>query len=249
MIRLPALLLAALAFPAFLPAQLTTTLSAESARAFDDYVNAAEAGFDWRCHVPVDKRGVTIIPGGPTPLIELPDALIHDWVAAVFVRDVTVEQVLEVLQSYADYKRLYAPHITDSKVLSHHDNQWSINLELYRKAVFTARLDSEYNVEYRKLGQERWGMLSRSTRIAEVEDGVALPVGTGHGFLWRLNAYWVLEQRPHGVYIECRAISMSRGVPAGFGWALKGVVARVPRESLRDTLEATVRALKKEEAK
>ena len=244
MIRFPTLVFAALALPALLPAQLTTTLSPESARSFDDYVKAAEAEFDWQCHVPLDKHGVSIIPGGPSPLIELPDALIHDWVAAVFVRDTTVEQVLAILQSYGDYKRLYPSQISDSKVYSRDGNQWRIYLKLYRKAVFTAHLATEYNVEYRRLGEGRWGMLSRSTKVAEVEDGEVLPVGTGHGFLWRLNAYWLLEQRPTGVYIECRAISMSRDVPAGLGWALKGVVARVPRESLRDTLEATVRALK-----
>ncbi len=237
---MPALI--ALTMAGLLPAQ-RTTLSAESARAFDRYVTAAEADFDWRSHVPIDKEGVTIIPGGPNPLIQLPDALIHDWVAAVFVRSATVEQVLAILQSYGDYKRLYAPQITDSKVYSHHDNQWRIYLKLYRKAVFTANLASEYDVEYRWLSEGRWGMLSHSTKVAEVEDGVVLPVGTGHGYLWRLNAYWVLEQRPQGVYIECRAISMSRDVPVGLGWALKPVVAKLPRQSLRDTLESTVRAL------
>ena len=245
MIHLPILAFVALTLPALLGAQLTTRLSSESSRAFDDYVKGAEAGFDWRDHVPLDKHGVKIIPGGLNPTIELPDAIIHDWVAAEVVRNVTVEQVLAVLQSYDDYKRLYAAQITDSKVYNHHDNQWRIYLKLYKKEILTANLATEYNVEYRRLSEGRWVMLSRSTKIAEVEDGVLLPVGTGHGFLWRLNAYWVFEQRREGVYIECRAISMSRDVPVGLGWALKGVAAKLPRESLHDTLEATARALTK----
>ena len=163
--------------------------------------------------------------------------------AAVSVKNATVEQVLAVLQSYGDYKRLYASQITDSKVYSHHDNQWRIYLKLYKKEVFTAHLATDYDVEYRWLSEGRWGMLSHSTKIAEVENGVLLPVGTGHGYLWRLNAYWVLEQRREGVYIECRAISMSRDVPVGLGWALKNVVAKLPREALRDTLMSTARAL------
>jgi hypothetical protein len=235
----------ALALPALHGSPLTTRLSSESARAFDDYVKGAEAGFDWRDHVPLYKHGVKIIPGGLNSTIELPDAIIHDWVAAEVIRNVTVEQVLGVLQSYDDYKRLYAAQITDSKVYSHHDNQWRIYLKLYKKEILTANLATEYDVEYRRLSKGRWVMLSHSTKVAEVEDGVLLPVGTGHGFLWRLNAYWVMEQRPEGVYIECRAISMSRDVPVGLGWALKGVAARLPRESLRDTLEATARALTK----
>jgi len=234
----------ALALPALSGSPLKTKLSTESARAYDDYVKGAEAGFDWRGHVPTAGHGVKVIPGSLNPTIELPDAIIHDWVAAELVRDVTVEQVLRVLQSYSNYARLFAPEIADSKVYSHHDNEWKIYLKLHKRAILTANLDTEYNVEYRCLGEGRWAMLSHSTKVAEVEDGVVLPVGTGHGFLWRLNAYWMLEQRPEGVYIECRAISMSRDVPAGFGWALRGVVARLPRESLRDTLESTARALK-----
>jgi len=242
-IRSPIIAFVTLALPALAGAPLTTKLSAESTRAFDDYVKDAEAGFDWRDHVPLDKHGVKIIPGGLNPTIELPGAIIHDWVAAELVRNVTVEQVLAVLQSYNDYKRLYASQITDSKVYSHHDNQWRIYLKLYKKEILTANLATEYNVEYRCLSEGRWAMLSHSTKVAEVADGVLLPVGTGHGFLWRLNAYWVLEQRPEGVYIECRSISMSRDVPVGLGWAFKGVVTRLPQESLRDTLEATARAL------
>ncbi len=224
-------------------AELTTKLSPDSVRAFDDYVRTAEAGLDWHQHVPLDKHHITMTPGFRSPLVELPDAMIHDWVGAVLVRHATVEQVLAVLQSYDDYKRVYAPQITDSKVFSHLDNHWKIYLKLYKKDLFTTNLASEYDVEYRPLTGARWGMLSRSTKIAEEEDGVLLPEGTGHGFLWRLNAYWLLEPRAEGVYVECRAISMSRDVPAGLGWALKGVVSRVPRESLRNTLEATVRAL------
>ena len=243
-IRVPILAFVVLALPALHGSPLITRLSTESARAFDDYVKDAEAGFDWRGHVPLDKHGVKIIPGGLNSTTALPDAIIHDWVAAEVVRNVTVEQVLAVLQNYSDYKRLYASQITDSKVYSHHDNQWRIYLKLYKKEIFTANLATEYDVEYRRLSENRWVMLSHSTKVAEIEDGVVLPVGTGHGFLWRLNAYWVLEQRPQGVYIECRAISMSRDVPVGLGWALRGVVAKLPRESLRDTLESTARALK-----
>jgi hypothetical protein len=243
-ICLPTLAFVALALPALLHAQLTTKLSSESVRAFDDYIKAAEAEFDWRGHIPLDKKGVTIIPGGLNPTIQLPDALIHDWVAAVVVRNTTVEQVLAVLQSYSDYKRIYASQISESTVFSHYGNYWKIYLKLCRKAIVRANLATEYDVEYRWLNKRRWAMISHSTKVAEVDGGRVLPVGTGHGYLWRLNAYWVLEQRPEGVYIECRAISMSRDIPAGLRWAIKPMITSVPRRSLQDTIEATVRALR-----
>jgi hypothetical protein len=86
-------------------------------------------------------------------------------------------------------------------------------------------------------------MTSRSTSIREVDDGRTLPVGTGRGFLWRLNAYWLIEPRPNGVYIECRTISLSRDVPFGLGFAVGPFVRSLPPESLQATLDATVRAL------
>ena len=220
-----------------------TRLSPENDRAFDDYIKALQPKLDWQAHVALDKPGVALIAGATPPTVDLKGAIIHDWLAAVLAPRATVQELLAVLQSYNDYKRLYLPQVTDSKLNSHDGNLWRVYLKLYKKKLFTANLVTEYEIEYRRLGEGRWGILSHSTKVAEVDGGHELPVGRGHGFLWRLNAYWVLEQRPEGVYIECHAISLSRDVPTGLGWAMKPMVTSVPRESLRDTLEATVRAL------
>ena len=106
-------------------------------------------------------------------------------------------------------------------------------------------LDSEYKVDYRALDGGRWAKASHSTRINEVQFGKPQPDGTGIGFLWRMNAYWIIEPQPGGVYLECRSISMSRDIPPGLGWMVKPMVTSLPKESLRDTLTATARALMK----
>ena len=257
--RLTTAVFVVFAFPGLLPAQLMTRLSPENDRAFDDYIKGVEAKLDGRAHVmlgtpgALDQPAVTMVPGATPPTVDLKGAIIHDWRGAVLAPGATLpgatlpsstlDKLLAVLQSYNDYPRLYAPRITASKVYSHEGNLWRVYLQLYKKKLFTANLATEYEIEYRPLGPGRWAILSRSTKVAELDGGRELPVGQGHGFLWRLNAYWLLEQRPEGVYIECHAISMSRDVPAGLGWAMKPMVTSVPRESLRDTLEATVRAL------
>ncbi len=99
-------------------------------------------------------------------------------------------------------------------MLGHTGNRWRLFLRLVKKKVLTVTLDSEYEAEYRSLGHGRWAKLSRSIKLTEVSGGKELPVGTGHGFLWRLNSYWLVEPRPNGVYLECRSISLSRGIPA-----------------------------------
>ena len=66
---------------------------------------------------------------------------------------------------------------------------------------------------------------------------------TGYGFLWRLDSYWRFEERDGGVYVECRAISLTRDVPRGLGWIIEPIVRKLPGQSLIDTLQATRQAL------
>ena len=65
------------------------------------------------------------------------------------------------------------------------------------------------------------------------------PAGHDSGFLWRMNAYWRLEEADGGVYAECVSVTLSRGVPTGLGWLINPFVRDMPRESLEATLEAT----------
>jgi hypothetical protein len=89
-------------------------------------------------------------------------------------------------------------------------------------------------------------MTSRSARMAEVDGDRELPAGKGHGFLWNFNAYWLIEQQPEGVYLECRTRSLSRAVPFLLAPVIRPFVSGIPRESLRTTMDATVRALRGE---
>jgi len=70
------------------------------------------------------------------------------------------------------------------------------------------------------------------------------PPDTGYGFLWRLYSYWRLQEREDGVYVECRAVSLTRDVPFGLGWVIEPIIQKLPKESLINTLEATRRALR-----
>jgi hypothetical protein len=132
--------------------------------------------------------------------------------------------------------------VTESKLLRHDGDLWQIHLRMVKKQVFTVILNGDFDVQYRPLGNNRWSVISRSTRITEMDGDRELPPGTSRGFLWRINSYWLVEPRPEGVYLECRAISLSRGIPFGLGLA-QPYLTTVPRESLQSTMEATLRAL------
>lgn len=233
-----------LALPIAAAAQFNTTLSPHTNEAFDAYLKAAEPQMKGTArYAQLKPNEVRVEPARDDGSIDVKDGIVHDWVAATFVPGATVEQALVVLQNYPAYKTIYKPEIIDSKLLSHTGEEWRVYLKIVKTKVLTAILNTEYDVKYRDLGSGRWGMTSRSTKIAEVDDGKELPLGTGHGFLWRLNAYWVIEPRANGVYLECRSISLSRNIPFGLGGIVGPFVNSLPTESLQATLNSTVKAL------
>jgi hypothetical protein len=230
-----------------LPAQfITTHLSPRTDQAFEDYRKAAEAKLDWNPrYVSGLKAGeIAIAPKSGQGSTDVPDGLVHDWIAAAVVPHSTAEQVIGVLQNYAAYKNVYSPDVIDSKLVRREGDLWHVHLKLLKKKVLTAQLNAEFEVEYHSLGNGRWSVISRSTRIAEIDGKRELPIGESQGFLWRVNQYWLIEPRPEGVYMECRIISLSRDIPTGLAWMVKPFVTSVPKESLYDTMQDTMRALR-----
>jgi hypothetical protein len=235
-------ILALSALPRALPAQIKILVHLLPAtnQAFDKYVAAAEAKMDGKPLKPTGE--LTGIGGSP---INIEGGMIHDWVGGILVPGASVEKALAMFQDYGDYKKTFAPEVIDSRLLTHDGAHWTTALRISRRNVFTVTFDTEYSVQYRKLDAGRWAIESRSTRIRELDDdNQPLPEGTAQGFLWRLNSYWLIEPRPEGVYLECRAISLSRDIPAGLGWIVKPMIASVPRDSLRATVEEARNALR-----
>ena len=239
-------------------------LRPETSAAFDRYILHAEArvaaqvksdpGFLWadtagrraglrRGEVASEARiarGELKVAGG----------LIHDWIGAVYIPGVSIAEVVALLQNYDNHKNVYAPEVIDSRVLFRHDNDFRVALRLLKRKVITVVLNTEHEVHYQQLTPTRWQSRSASTRIAEVHEPGRrnerdLPPGTGHGFLWRLNTYWTMQERDAGAYVECEAISLSRDVPKGLAWLIEPIVRTLPRESLGNTLRATRSALMK----
>lgn len=243
----------------------TVHLRPQTLGAFDAYVREAETAMEetlhgsflWSDFEPErarQVRGGEVVAQywlGPEP-VKVPNGLIHDWIAAAFIPDSTVEDVLAVIQNYDNHKNFYKPDVIDSKLVSRRGNHFQIYLRLLKKRILTVVLDTEHDVNYRALDRARWVCRSETTRIAEVENAGkgeerVLPPDTGHGFLWRLNSYWRFQSRDAGVVVECRAISLTREVPFGLGWAIEPIIQKLPKESLINTLEATRRAVQARE--
>ena len=184
--------------------------------------------------------------------VKVSNGLIHDWIGAAFIPGTTVEDVLALVQDYDNHKNIYKPEVIASRLVSRRGNDFHIYLRLLKKKIVTVVLDTDHEVHYRSLDRGRWVCRSYTTRISEVEQAGTqkervLPPDTGYGFLWRLYSYWRFQEREGGVYVECRAISLTRDVPLGLGWIIEPIIQKLPKESLINTLVATRQALLAEE--
>jgi hypothetical protein len=171
-------------------------------------------------------------------------------VGSVFIPGATVDQALALVQDYNRHKDVYKPEVVESRVVSREGQHFRIFLRLLKKKVITVQLNTEHDVQYSQLAPKRWRSISRTTRIAEVDNPGKpgereKPPGTGEGFLWRLNSYWRFEERDGGTFVECQAISLTRDVPTGLGWIIEPIIRNLPKESLENTLRATRSTLTK----
>ncbi len=185
---------------------------------------------------------MTTRDGGRT--IDVPDGLTHHWVGAVFVPGVRVDQAVALLQDYDHHAEIYKPAVARSKILSRSGDDFTVSLRFFMKKVITVILNTEHEAHYTRPSPDRAYSRIYSTRIAEVQDPGTLqerekPVGKDGGYLWRLNTYWRFLERDGGTYIQCESISLTRGIPMGFGWLVGPFVTSIPRESLTFTLETT----------
>lgn len=238
------------------------TLKPETLDAFRQYIREAEAGME----ATLDGEAFLWSDGSPKRLqrlrkgeitaefwsgkgpVHVPAGLIHDWIGAAFIPGANLESTLARMQDYDNHKNIYKPEVIDSKLINRKGDHFHIFLRVLKKKIITVVLDTDHEVRYHSLSQCRAVCRSATTRVAEVDnagkpDELVHPADTGYGFLWRINSYWLLEERDGGVFLECRAISLTRDVPFGLQWIIAPIVRTLPRESLMHTLKATRDAL------
>ncbi|UCC88250.1 MAG: hypothetical protein JSV81_02800 [Anaerolineales bacterium] len=242
--------------------QPQTSLKPETASAFADYVKQSEAELDQRLSGeaafltvdgnPSDRQRVLsseIVVKKIEPDVKVPSGLLHDWVGTLFIPEATGLEVVKVLLDYDNPKHVY-PEALDSKLKDQQNGMIHGFLQLRKKKVITVVLNVDNEITLSEPTQGQWHIRSHSTKISEVknhgkEDEHELPAGQDSGFMWNLNAYWWLQDTDNGVFVECRAISLSREIPWLFRWIVKPFVTSIPKESLIGTLTATREEVKR----
>jgi hypothetical protein len=180
--------------------------------------------------------------------LDVPDGLVHHWVGLVFVPGGTAADAVALLKDYERHDEVYRPAVQRSRVLSQSGDTFRVYLRFFMKKVLAVTLNSDHDARFTTVSPQRAHSRIVSTRIQEVEHaGTAgereRPVGRDGGYLWRINSYWRFDERDGGVYVQCESVSLSRGIPLGFGWLIGPFVTSIPRESLTFTLETTRQVL------
>jgi hypothetical protein len=176
--------------------------------------------------------------------VDIPDGLVHHWVGTTFVPGATIQQAVRLLTDYDTHAQIYQPRVARSKLVAHSGDAYRFSLRFVMKKVITVVVNGDFEGRFTYPARDRADGRFRSTRIAEVEapgtpEERELPVGRDGGYLWRLNTYWRLLERDGGTYMQCESVSLTRGIPTGFGWLVGPFVTSIPRESLAFTLETT----------
>jgi len=193
----------------------------------------------------VRAKGVMCEPRSAKGDRPVEGGLIHDWVGSAFIPGASVADVLELLQDYDTHKVTYQPEVIASQTLERKGNDFKVRLRLLkRKFSVKVVLDTDYDIHYQPLGAHDWQARAYSTRIVQIANAGTpqereVPPGHDNGFLWRLYSYWLFRERDGGAYVECEAVSLSRGVPAILAWLINPIVRELPKEALYNTLAAT----------
>ena len=239
-------------------------LKAETVAAWDNYAQSVGVtlqdrvrpggSFLWTYEEPeriakVHGGEIVVAPApGPSPR-KVPGGLIHHWVAAAFLPNVKLDDVLEITEDYDRYQQFYRPSVIASKTLAREDSNDYFSMQLMNKAFFLkTMLDADYQSTNVRLDERRFYSVSRSTRVQEIQDygrpsQHRMPEGQGGGYIWKLFSIGRLAQRDGGVYIEIEAIALSRDIPAALRFIVDPIVRSVSRSALVTSLTQTEEAV------
>lgn len=213
---------------------------AAAVSAFDSYTRAVEARLD-RQHQSRDSflsHPENAIEQLTPASLDLPGALLHHWRATAFAPEAKAADFERLLRDVESYPRYFSPQVLQAQVSRQGGDRIQTKMRVRQRNIIAVVMDATYDVRFGQLDEQHRYSISQSTRISQVEPAAE------QGFLWRLNTYWSYEERDGGLYLQVEAVSLTRSIPAGFGWLIHPYVDRIPRESLEFTLRCALKALR-----
>ena len=245
-------------------------LKPETAAAFDRYIGATEARMDndmrlnqflvidrlpdslrqeaydqlHRSQIHIEEMH-TEEDHHPFPI---PNGQIHHWAGVTFIPKATLSETIAVIEDYDNETTTYSPEIRRAKLIERDGDESKIYLQFVNKSIVTVVLNVYFDVRDIRYGSTRLQATSRSTRIAEVAnpgrpDEYERRDGNDHGYLWRFNNYWRIEEKDGGVYIQNESVTLSRTFPDLLAWLINPLIKDISRDILFELLTDTRKAV------
>jgi hypothetical protein len=186
----------------------------------------------------------------PSAGADFSGALLHHWRGTAFAPGAKAADFERLMRNFNEYPRHFSPQVIRAKVITDDGDRMEASMRVRQRHVITVVVDTVYDIRFERLDARHGYSISRSTRIQEIDSpGThaerALGAEEEHGFLWRLNTYWSYEERDGGLYLQIEAVSLTRSIPHGLGWAVRPYIESIPRESLEFTLRSASNALRR----
>lgn len=186
----------------------------------------------------------------PSVSADFSGALLHHWRGTAFAPGAKAADFERLMRDFNSYPHNFSPQVLQAKILRQDGDHIQAWMRVRQHHVIAVVMDTTYDITFDHLDARRGYSISHSTRIVEIASpGTsaerALSANEEHGFLWRLNTYWSYEERDGGLYLQIEAVSLTRSVPTGLGWAIEPFVESIPRESLEFTLRSACSALRR----
>ncbi len=232
-------------------------LKQNTVQAWDNYIrgvkaseaerNAGSRPFLWVDESPDAERRVR---SGELVITDLdprkvPQGMIHHWVGDMFVPNVSLDQVMRVLNSYQLYSEMYQPLIRKASVVERDGDAVELDVLAVQKAFsVTAAVETDEEIQTARPSSNRVCITADSVRINEIADygepsEHVFPEGRRPGYVWRALIVQRLEQRDGGVYVELETISLSRGIPVEVRWLIRPLTNDLPRKMMTGLLDET----------
>ena len=169
----------------------------------------------------------------------------------MFIPNVSLDQVMRVLNSYDRYSDIYKPLIRKTSVIEQAGDSVKLNALAVEKAfAVTAAVQLDEEIQIANPAPNRVSITANSVRIQEIANygrpsEHAFPEARRPGYVWRALIIQRLEQRDGGVYVELETISLSRGIPVEVRWLIKPLTDELPRKMMSDILDETRAAVQR----
>ena len=173
---------------------------------------------------------------------ETPKGMIHDWLGAVFLKGVSLDQAIDVIMDVRKHPEIFR-EIISTELLHQGENEIKTRAVYQIEGALSVVADADLETSLVRVSPARAQVICRSTRVNEVSnfgqpDQKLLPEGNDRGLIWKINNYITLEEADGGVTMECRSLHLSRDIPFGISFFLGPFLKKMPPELLESMLSS-----------